>query len=61
MKRSIPTAQQRQIQAAREKQLRQAEMAAMQCEVKLAKAIQRETSCTWTEALRASYRKAGKV
>lgn len=55
--KSIPSQQQRQLESVRERNLRQTERNTAQGEVMLAKQIQRQTGCTWTEALRASYRK----
>lgn len=55
--KSITTSQRRQIESARERYTRQAEQDRAQEEVRYAKALQRQTGCTWTEALRAAYRR----
>lgn len=56
--KSITTAQRRQIESARERYLRQAEQDRAQDEVRYAKALQQQTGCTWTEALRAAHGRA---
>lgn len=56
--KSITTAQRRQIESVRDRYLRQTEQGRAQDEVRCAKAFQRQTGCTWTEALRAAYRRA---
>ena len=53
--KSITAAQHRQIESARERYLRQAEQNRAQDEIRNAKAFQRQTGCTWTEALRAAH------
>ena len=56
--KNIAPARRRQIELARERHLRQAEQDRAQDEVRCAKAFQQQTGCTWTEALRAAYRRA---
>ena len=56
--KSITIAQRRQIESARERYLRQTEQDRAQDEVRYAKVFQQQTGCTWTEALRAAYRRA---
>lgn len=53
--KSTTTAQRRQIEPARERYLRQIELNRAQDEVRCAKALQQQTGCTWTEALRAAH------
>jgi hypothetical protein len=56
--KSITTAQRRQIESVRDRYLRQTEQDRAQDEVRYAKVFQQQTGCTWTEALRAAYRRA---
>ena len=53
--RVIPLSHREVLITARENMLRQQESAQRQSEVLRAKWIQRQTNCTWTEALRAAY------
>ncbi len=56
--KSITTAQRRQIESVRDRYLRQTEQDRAQDEVRYAKVFQQQTGCTWTEALKAAYRRA---
>ncbi len=51
---SVPTPAQLRIHAAREQRLRSLEREQRHDEVVRAKWVQKQTGCTWTEALRAS-------
>lgn len=55
--KSISTAHRRQIESARENMLRSAAAATIQNEILAAKQIQKQTGCTWTDALRAVYKR----
>ena len=52
---SISAANQASLRTARENLLHQQDRNLIQSEVVRAKWVQKQTGCTWTEALRASY------
>lgn len=58
--KSITTQQLRAIESARWRQLRTFNQGIIQDEIRIAKQVQQQTGCTWTEALRIAYQsKAG--
>ena len=58
MSHSISSHHQRVLTTARENMLRQQESDQRQSEVLRAKSIQKQTGCTWTEALKAAVAQA---
>lgn len=57
MTRAITTPHRNAIESARWRMLREQANNGIQDEIIAAKHIQRQTGCTWTEALRAAYRR----
>ena len=55
MTRAISSSHQKVLTTARENMLRQQESVQRQSEILLAKHIQQQTGCTWTEALKTAY------